>query len=69
MAHIITDIYTKILNGDRVTDAEARAAFTHFDNLQLMLYQSGPVFTLSAREARRVRDLLEDILKSRKLSI
>lgn len=68
MAHIIADLYVKIEGGKRITIAEAEALFTHMDELQLMLYQLGPIFVLAAREAHRVRDKLELYIKERKFS-
>lgn len=68
MAIIIADIYEKFTKGEHLSTSECVAAFKHFDDLQVNLYLSGPVFLLAAREARRVRDQLEQYLCSRRLA-
>jgi hypothetical protein len=68
MALIINDLYESFDRGKHLSDSELNYAFKHFDNMQQMLYISGPTFKLAAREARRVRDGLELIKDKRKLA-
>lgn len=55
------DIYQKYCKGDKLTDMEIAYGITHFNEVAKLLYTSGPVFILAAREAMRIRDRLSEI--------
>ena len=59
------DIYLKYCDGDKLTDMEIAYGITHFNELAKLLYISGPVFILAAREAMRIRDRLNEIAAAR----
>ena len=54
MAHKMTEIYEKFVNGDSITDEELKAGSIFFHDLWVQLQQAGSVFKLAANEAGRV---------------
>lgn len=54
MAHKMTEIYEKFVNGDSLTDEELKVGSIFFHDLWVQLQQAGPVFKLAANEAGRV---------------
>ena len=65
MASVIETVYTKLCNGDSLTDNELDVGIYHFRPMADMLFRSGPVFRLAAQEANRVAMQLEEFKQSR----
>lgn len=69
MKSIPQAIYEKFKNGDRLNDEELEVGFKHFSTLSTLLFDSGPVFSLSAIEANRVAGELHIYLDNRKCEL
>lgn len=55
-------IYDKYWNGVPMTMDQLRAGHAHFEKLAALLGESGPIFALAAREARRTAFDLEGLM-------
>ena len=67
MSEKITTIYYKYVNGDSISNSEILEGYSFFFKLAKDLHKCGPVFKLSANEARKIADGLEGYARSRSL--
>lgn len=65
MAHKMTEIYEKFVNGDSLTDEELKVGSIFFHDMWVQLKQAGPVFKLAANEAGSVYFQFDSFIRAR----
>jgi hypothetical protein len=57
-----SSIYEKVYTGEPISDDEIDAGIAHFSALGNMLEETGPAFSITASECRRVVDNLKRLM-------
>ena len=62
----MSNVYERFCLGEHLTMGELELGLAHFNQLSKALYESGPAFSLAAKEAARVAEGLQSYLVSRR---